>query len=104
MANIDTSNNKLEIRDSTNDFLIFSKENGGDGADALVADENGRLTQKSFCSLYDATKSTIAEHLSSIFARGELDENSVVRKFRTTASYGRQSNLTDSWRKRTLTV
>ena len=80
---------KLQIRNTTNDFLVFSKENGGDGIDVLVADENVWLTQKSICALYEAAKSTVSEHLSLIFTSGELDENSVVRKFRTTASDGK---------------
>jgi hypothetical protein len=40
------------------------------------------------CSLYDVAKSTVSEHLSKIFTSGELDENSVVRNFRTTAADG----------------
>jgi len=81
--------NKLIIRNATNDFLVFTKENGGDGVDVLVADENVWITQKSMCSLYDVAKSTVSEHLSKIFSSGELDENSVVRKFRTTAADGK---------------
>ena len=76
----------LQIRNSAHDFLVFSKENGGDGVDVLVADENVWLTQKSLCFLYDAAKSTVSEHLTAIFKNGELDENSVVRNFRTAAN------------------
>jgi hypothetical protein len=83
------NDDKIQIRNSINDFLVFSKENGGDGVDVLVADENVWLTQKSICSLYEASKSTVSEHLTNIFASGELDENAVVRKFRTTASDGK---------------
>ena len=83
---------KLQIRNNTNDFLIFSKENGGDGVDVLVADETVWLTQKSICSLYDAAKSTVSEHLTAIFKSGELDENSTVRIFRTVASNGKTYN------------
>ncbi|MDR3013268.1 MAG: virulence RhuM family protein [Chitinispirillales bacterium] len=86
---MDNGEEKLQIRNSTNDFLIFSKENGGDGVDVLVADETVWLTQKSMCLLYDAAKSTVSEHLTAIFKNGELDENSVVRNFRTTASDGK---------------
>jgi len=81
--------NTIQIRNSIHDFLVFTKENGGDGVDVLVADENVWITQKSMCSLYDVAKSSVSEHLSSVFASGELDENSVVRNFRTTASDGK---------------
>ena len=80
---------KLQIRNSTNDFLVFSRENGGDGVDVLVSGENVWLTQKSMRILYDAAKSTISEHLTAIFNSGELEDSSVVRKFRTTASDGK---------------
>ena len=82
----------IQIRNSTNDFLIFTKENGGDGVDVLVADENVWITQKSMCALYEVSKSTISEHLSAIFASGELDESSTVRNFRTVASNGKTYN------------
>jgi len=86
---MDDDEKKLQVRNSANDFLIFSKENGGDGVDVLLADENVWLTQRSICSLYDASKSTVSEHLTSIFKSGELEEISVVRNFRTTAADGK---------------
>lgn len=82
--------NRIQIRNGTHDFLVFANENGGDGVDVLVADENVWLTQKSICLLYDAAKSSVSEHLRAIFLSGELDEMAVVRKFRTTASDGKQ--------------
>lgn len=39
--------------------------------------------------LFDRSKSTVSEHISNIFKEGELDENQVVRKFRTTADDGK---------------
>ncbi|MCL1893947.1 MAG: virulence RhuM family protein, partial [Holophagaceae bacterium] len=84
--------NKIQIRNSVNDFLVFSKENGGDGVDVLVADENVWLTQKSMCSLYEVSKSTVSEHLTNIFASKELDVDSVVREFRTVATDGKSYN------------
>jgi len=80
---------KLQIRNGMNDFLIFSKENGGDGVDVLVSEETVWLTQRSICSLYDSSKSTVSEHLATIFRNGELSENSTVRNFRTVASNGK---------------
>ena len=85
-------NNKIQIRNSTNDFLIFNKENGGDGVDVLITDENVWLTQKSLCGLYDVAKSTVSEYLSTIFSSNELDKDSVVRNFRTTAIDGKMYN------------
>ena len=43
-------------------------------------------------ALFGKAKSTISEHLKHIFAEGELDQNSVVRFFRTTAADGKSYN------------
>jgi len=42
--------------------------------------------------LFDVNVRTISEHLQNIFKNNELDENSVIRKFRTTASDGKNYN------------
>jgi len=83
---------QIVVRNSTHDFLVFYRENRGDGVDVLVIEENVWLTQKLLCKLYDVAKSTISEHLKTVFESSELDENSVVRNFRTTASDGKSYN------------
>lgn len=60
-------------------------ETGEQTIEVLYADENVWATQKMICELYDTSKSNVSEHISNIFNTGELDKNSVVRKFRTTA-------------------
>ena len=42
------------------------------------------LTQAQLCELFQKSKATISEHIKNVFEEGELEENSVVRKFRTT--------------------
>ena len=42
------------------------------------------------CELYQSSKSNISEHIKHIFEEGELNEESVVRKFRTTAADGKE--------------
>jgi hypothetical protein len=90
MAN--NNDGRIQIRNSVGDFLVFSKENGGNGVDVLVADENVWLTQGSICSLYETSKSTVSEHLTNIFASGELDEDATVRNFRTVATNDKTYN------------
>lgn len=53
-------------------------------------DETVWLTQQQLCDLYQTSKSNISEHIKHIFEEEELEENSVVRKFRTTASDGKK--------------
>jgi hypothetical protein len=57
--------------------------------DVFVYDESVWLTQKAMQDLFDRSKSTVSEHISNIFKEGELVENQVVRKFRTTADDGK---------------
>lgn len=83
---------KLQIRNSTVDFLVFTKQNSEDSIEVRVQDENVWLTQDAIAKLFDKGRSTITEHLRHIFEEGELEENSVCRNFRHTAPDGKQYN------------
>ena len=85
-------NNKLQIRNSTAEFLIFTSQSGENSIDVMVADENVWLTQDMIATLYEKGRSTITEHLKNIFSEGELDEISACRKFRRTGSDGKEYN------------
>jgi hypothetical protein len=50
------------------------------------------LTQAQMVELFDSSKGNVSEHIKNVFNEGELDENSVVREFRTTANDGKQYN------------
>ena len=77
------------IRNSTTEFLIFTSQNGEDSIEVKVFDESVWLTQNMIAQLFDKGRSTIAEHLKNIFESEELDEKSVCRDFRHTASDGK---------------
>ena len=79
---------QLIIRNSTVEFLIFTKQAGGDGISVMVADENVWLTQDMIAMLFDKKRNTIAEHLQTLYADKELDESQVCRKFRQTSEDG----------------
>jgi hypothetical protein len=80
---------RLQIRNSTAEFLIFTRQAGENGIEVRVADETVWLTQKLIGVLFDKGRSTITEHLKNIFATGELDEKAVCRDFRHTAEDGK---------------
>ncbi|KOR25182.1 virulence RhuM family protein [Clostridium sp. L74] len=86
------NNNKLQIRNSTAEFLVFTSQTGENSIEVMVVDDNVWLTQEMIATLYKKGRSTITEHLKNIFLDGELDENSVCRKFRRTGSDGKQYN------------
>ena len=80
----------IQIRNSTAEFLIFTKQAGENSIEVRVEDETVWLTQKLIGVLFDKGRSTITEHLKNIFETGELDENSVCREFRHTAEDGKE--------------
>jgi len=83
------TNNQIQIRNSTADFLIFTRQNGEDGIAVRVEDENVWLVTEAIATLFQKARPTIVEHLKNIFSSGELDENSVCRNFRHTADDGK---------------
>ena len=80
---------KLQIRNSTAEFLVFTRQAGDDGIEVRVAEETVWLTQKLISVLFDKGRSTITEHLRNIFETGELNEQAVCRDFRHTAEDGK---------------
>ena len=73
-------------RSSAAEYLTFITAKGEGGVEAIYADEDVWLSQKMMAQLYDVETHTINYHLKKVFADNELDENSVIRKFRITAA------------------
>lgn len=86
------SENKLIIRNSTAEFLIFTQQAGESGIEVRYEEGSIWLTQKLMAELFDVTTPTINEHLKNIFESNELVQNSVIRKFLTTANDGKKYN------------
>ncbi|MEN9468652.1 MAG: hypothetical protein RL630_385 [Verrucomicrobiota bacterium] len=80
---------KVQIRNSTAEFLIFTTQAGEKGIEVRVEDQTVWLTQKLIGALFDVDVRTVSEHLQNIFNSGELNEAAVLRKFRNTASDGK---------------
>jgi hypothetical protein len=80
---------KIQIRNSTAEFLVFTTQAGEKGIEVRVEDQTVWLTQKLIEVLFDKCRSTITENLQNIFATVELDEKAVSRKFRHTAEDGK---------------
>lgn len=71
------------------DIIIYNTADGK--AEIKLYADNGTvwLTQAQIVDLFNSSKSSISEHIKNIFSEDELDENSVVRKIRTTAADGK---------------
>lgn len=88
MSKKPTPQKGLTIRNSTVDFLMFTRA-GGDGIEVRFEDETIWLTQKQMAGLFDVDVRTVSEHLKNIFASEELQADSVIRNFRITATDGK---------------
>ena len=73
-----------------NKVIIYTTNDGKTKIDVKLEEETLWLTQAQMCELYQTSKSNVSEHIKHIFEEGELDKNSVVRKFRTTAADGKE--------------
>ena len=72
---------KLQIRNSTAEFLIYKSDNQDVKVDVLIHNENIWLTQEQMAQLFGKAKSTINEHIKNIFKDEELIESDVIQKF-----------------------
>ena len=85
---------EITIRSSAAEYLTYIAS-VGDQADSIemrYEDENIWLTQKMMATLYDVDVRTINYHIKKIFSDSELQENSVIQKFRITAADGKTYN------------
>lgn len=80
-----------DIKQKENTILIY--QTNDNQIKVLLEEEDIWLTQQQLVDLYQSSKSNVSEHIKHIFDEGELQENSVVRKFRITASDGKSYNV-----------
>jgi hypothetical protein len=75
-----------------NSIILYQDENGVTRVNVRFSDEDLWLTQLQIAEIYDTTKQNIGQHIKNILSDGELSEDSVVKKFFTTASDGKEYN------------
>lgn len=83
-----------ELLNNTSNIIIYQTEDGLTKIDVKIESDTVWLSQQQLVELYQSSKSNISEHIKHIFAEGELDKESVVRKFRTTADDGKNYDVT----------
>ncbi|HAG10051.1 MAG TPA: cell filamentation protein Fic [Desulfotomaculum sp.] len=84
--------NEITIRSSAAEYLTFIASTGDsqDSFEMRYEDENIWLTQKMMATLYDVSVSAINQHIKKVFDDGELDPDSVIKKYLITAADGKQ--------------
>ncbi len=77
-----------DLKPNESEFVLYTTPTGAVKLEVLLLDESIWLSQKAIGELFGKSKSTISEHLKKIFVEGELQEEVVVRNFRTTTQHG----------------
>ncbi|MFA6106472.1 MAG: RhuM family protein [Patescibacteria group bacterium] len=77
------------MREGNNQIIIYNSEDGETKIEVKMENETVWLSQKQMAELFDKDVKTVNEHIKNVFFEGELAENSVIRKFRITASDGK---------------
>ena len=82
------------LRSSAAEYLTFVAATGDstESMEMRYEDENIWLTQKMMAALYDVSVPAINQHLKTIFEDGELDKESVIKRYLITAADGKQYN------------
>ncbi len=71
---------EIQIRNSIEDFLVFSLQAGESGISVRVHNEDVWLTQKAMGELFGCSSDNIGLHLKKIFEAGELDAEATTEK------------------------
>jgi hypothetical protein len=79
---------KLQIRNSTAEFLIFTAQAGEKSIEVRVEEETVWLSQKQIAELFALTVPTINEHLANLYAHNEIAQGATIRKFRIVQKEG----------------
>ena len=74
-------NNKLQIRNSTAEFLIFTKNSAGETIEVRLQDGTIWLTQKLISALFEVDRSVITKHLTNIYQESELSKEATCAIF-----------------------
>jgi len=74
---------------NNSEIILYQNADGHIKIDVRQEEETVWLTQNQMGLLFSKDKRTISEHIGNVFKEGELDETSVVRNFRITATDGK---------------
>lgn len=80
---------KIQIRNSTADFLVFTRDAKAEGVEVRVQDSEVWLTQKAIGQLFEVDRSVVTKHLQRIYAEGEADERATCANFAQVADNGK---------------
>jgi len=90
MTDRNSKDRKLQIRNSTAEFLVFTNQNKTSTIEVQYEDGSIWLSQKLMAELFDVEVNTINYHLKEIYNSSEIQESGTVRKFRIVQQEGKR--------------
>ena len=85
----DCKKDTFQIRNSTVDFLVFTRDAQEDGIEVRVQDQDVWLTQKAIAQLFEVDRSVVTKHLKNVYESGELSEAATCANFAQVADNGK---------------
>lgn len=79
--------------EANGEIIIYESDSGNPHISVRVENETVWLSQAQLVELFRSSKANVSEHIKHIFTEGELERDSVVRKFRTTAADGKNYQI-----------
>lgn len=80
-------------KNTSSELLFYSSEDGKSKIEVRLENETVWLSQTQMVELFQTTKQNVSLHIKNVFAEGELDENSVVKDYLTTAADGKKYKI-----------
>ena len=85
----DRKKDTFQIRNSTVDFLVFTRDAHEGGIEVRVQDQDVWLTQKAIAQLFEVDRSVVTKHLKNVYESGELSEAATCANFAQVADNGK---------------
>lgn len=92
----DRKKDTFQIRNSTVDFLVFTRDAHEGGIEVRVQDQDVWLTQKAIAQLFEVDRSVVTKHLKNVYESGELSETATCANFAQVADSGKTSHNTST--------
>ncbi len=90
MTDKSSKDKKLQIRNSTAEFLVFTNQNKTSTIEVRYEDESIWLSQKLMAELFNVEVNTINYHLKEIYKSSEIQEDGTIRNFRIVQQEGKR--------------
>lgn len=80
---------RANLMKNKQEILLYQTDDGQTRLEVRLVGDMVWLSQAQMAELFQTTKQNVSLHIQNVFAEGELDEDSVVKEFLTTAADGK---------------